>query len=152
MSSRSTVRMTTALAMAAAALVVAAAPSHAADACRPAAEVADRYSPINVQFDTGSTVVKPDDQKRIAEMASIAKSSKIQQICLRGFADKQGNADMNKKLSQARAEAVAAELGRHGIGRDMIAIASAGEPGGSLFPDRQDKSEADRRVEVRIVR
>ena len=136
----------------AAGLVGVASPSLAQNVCRPASEIAGRYQPINVQFATGSTAISSADQQRIAEMAKIAKASKIQQICIKGFTDKQGDAAANKRLSQARAEAVAQEFGKHGIGRDYLAIDSGGEPGGSLFGSAQSQAQADRRVEVRIAR
>jgi outer membrane protein OmpA-like peptidoglycan-associated protein len=144
-------RLMTLLAFGAMAMV-AALPARADQACRTASEIAGKYQPVNVQFDTGSAVVKPDDQKRIADLARIARASKIQQICIKGFTDKQGNPDANRKLSQARAEAVAAEFGKNGITRDYLAITSGGEPGGSLFGGVDAKSQADRRVEVRIAR
>ncbi len=122
------------------------------DVCRPDSATASRYQPVNVQFDTGSTQIKPADQAKIAELAKIAKASKIQQICIKGFADKQGNAEANRKLSIARGEAVAAEFGKHGLSRDYFAVQSGGEPGGSLFGGVDAKSQADRRVEIRIAR
>lgn len=138
--------------VAATGLLVVVGPASAQGVCRPASEIAGRYQPINVQFDTGSTAINATDRQRIAEMAKVAKASKIQQICIKGFTDKQGDPAMNKRLSQARAEAVAQEFGKHGIGRDYLAIDSGGEPGGSLFGSAQSKSEADRRVEIRIAR
>ncbi len=124
----------------------------AEDVCRPDSATAGRYQPLTIQFDTGSTAIKAADQAKIAEMAKVAKASKIQQICIKGFADKQGNADMNRKLSIARGEAVAKEFGKHGLTRDYFAVQSGGEPGGNLFSSAQTKSEADRRVEIRIAR
>ena len=120
--------------------------------CRPASDIAGRYQPITVQFDTGSTAINGTDRQRIAEMARVAKAAKIQQICIRGFADKQGDPAANKRLSQARAEAVAQEFGKNGIGRDYLAIDSSGEPGGTLFGSFQAGAQADRRVEIRIAR
>lgn len=128
-------------------------PAAAQGVCQPNSAVANRYQPITVQFDTGSTVINATDRQRIADMAKIAKASKIQQICIKGFADKQGDPAMNKRLSQARAEAVAQEFGKHGLGRDYLAIESAGEPGGgALFGAMQSGAQADRRVEIRIAR
>ncbi len=124
----------------------------AAEACRPDAATSGRYQPVVLHFDTGSTAIKAEDQRKLAEMAQIAKASKIQQICIKGFADKQGDAEMNRKLSEARAEAVAAEFGRLGIGRDYLAMTGEGEPGGAFFSNTVGKSESDRRVEVRIAR
>lgn len=124
----------------------------AEDVCRPDSATAARYQPLTIQFDTGSTKIRPADQTKIAEMAKIAKASKIQQICIKGFADKQGSADMNRRLSIDRGEAVAKEFGKHGLTRDYFAVQSGGEPGGNLFSGTQAKSEADRRVEIRIAR
>lgn len=138
--------------LATAALAVAG-PALAQEVCRPNSAVSSRYQPITVQFDTGSTVINATDRQRIADMAKVAKASKIQQICIKGFADKQGDPAMNKRLSQARAESVAQEFGKNGVGRDYLAVDSAGEPGGgALFGAMQSGSQADRRVEIRIAR
>jgi outer membrane protein OmpA-like peptidoglycan-associated protein len=124
----------------------------AAEVCRPDSATSGRYQPVILHFDTGSTAVKPEDQQKLAEMAKVAKASKVQQICIKGFADKQGDPAMNKKLSQARAQAVAAEFGKLGIGPDYLAMTGEGEPGGQFFASTEGKSESDRRVEVRIAR
>jgi len=127
-------------------------PALGQSACRPASDIAGRYQPLVLQFDTGSTVINGADRQRIAEMAKVAKAAKIQQICIRGFADKQGDPAANKRLSQARADAVAQEFGKNGIGRDYLAIDSSGEPGGTMFGSFQSGAQADRRVEIRIAR
>lgn len=135
------------------ATLAAAGTATAQDVCRPNSAVASRYQPITVQFDTGSTAINAVDRQRIADMAKIAKASHIQQICIKGFTDKQGDPEMNKRLSQARAQEVAQEFAKHGITRDYLAIEGAGEPGGgALFGAMQVGSQADRRVEIRIAR
>ena len=105
-----------------------------------------------IQFDTGKTAIKPDYQKKLAETAKLAKDHFIQQVCVQGYADKQGNADFNQKLSLARAKAVAAELRRQGVDPKFIMVGSGGEPGGQIASGFNRAATADRRVEIRFTR
>src|ERR1041385_6756411 len=109
-------------------------------------------NPTIVQFDTGKTAIKPDYQKQLATTAQLAKDHFIQQICVTGFADKQGNADANRKLSLARAQAVAAELRKQGVDPKFITIQASGEPGGQIASGFNSAATADRRVEIRFTR
>jgi OOP family OmpA-OmpF porin len=105
-----------------------------------------------VQFDTGKTAIKPEYQKQIASTAKLAKDHFIQQVCIQGFADKQGNAAFNERLSLARARAVAAELRRQGVNPRAIVVGSGGEPGGQVASSFNRPATADRRVEIRFTR
>jgi outer membrane protein OmpA-like peptidoglycan-associated protein len=129
-------------------------PATAQRACAPNM-TASQYSPVVVSFDTGSVKIRDLDQQKIANAAKLAKDNYIQQICVTGFADKQGDAKMNQLLSQRRAEAVAAELRKHGVPQNTVVVNSAGEPGGtafSSFSGASAASAADRRVEIRFAR
>jgi OOP family OmpA-OmpF porin len=115
--------------------------------------LADQYPNATVlQFDTGKTAIRPDEAKKIAEVAKLAKANFIQQVCVQGFADKQGNAAANQKLSLARAKAVGAELRKNGVDPKTIIIEAKGEPGGGIASGVNLASTADRRVEVRFMR
>lgn len=113
---------------------------------------ASQFSPVVVSFETGSVKIGKDDRQKIAETAQLAKDNYIQQICVTGFADKQGDAKANHILSQRRAEAVAAELRKHGIAQGTLFVSGAGEPGGEAFSGANISSRADRRVEIRFAR
>lgn len=119
--------------------------------CNPSL-TASQWPPVVVSFETGSMKVRDIDVPKIAEAAKLAKDNYIQQICVTGYADKQGDAKMNKLLSQRRAEAVAAELRRHGVAPSTIVVSGAGEPGGSALSGVQHGSAADRRVEIKFAR
>ena len=69
-----------------------------------------------------------------------------------GFADKQGNADANQKLSLARAQSVAAELRKDGVDPKFIMVQGGGEPGGQIASGFNSAATADRRVEIRFTR
>jgi outer membrane protein OmpA-like peptidoglycan-associated protein len=129
-------------------------PATAQRACTPST-TASQWSPVIVSFDTGSVKISSPDQQKIANAAKLAKDNYIQQICVTGFADKQGDAKMNQLLSQRRAEAVAAELRKNGIAQNTVVVNGAGEPGGSAFGSfsgTSASSTADRRVEIRFAR
>ncbi len=126
----------------------------AAAACDTAAPGAPEKwpNPTILQFDTGKTAIKADDAAKIARLANDAKGQYVQKICVTGFADKQGNAQANQRLSKARAEAVANALKKNGVDPKTIQINAAGEPGGNIGSTMVAKSEADRRVEIRFTR
>jgi OOP family OmpA-OmpF porin len=129
-------------------------PATAQRACAPNM-TASQYSPVIVSFDTGSVKIRDLDQQKIANAAKLAKDNYIQQICVTGFADKQGDAKMNQLLSNRRAEAVAAELRKHGVPQNTVVVNASGEPGGSAFSSFSGAgaaSAADRRVEIRFAR
>ena len=110
-------------------------------------------NPTIVHFDTGRTVIHADDAKKIAEVARLAKDHYIQQICVSGFADKQGDVNGNMKLSLARGRAVAGLLQKNGADPRTIMINPNGEPGGSFGGGSASlANQADRRVEIRFTK
>ena len=110
-------------------------------------------NPTIVHFDSGRTVIHADDAKKIAETAKLAKDHYIQQICVSGFADKQGDVRGNMKLSLARGQAVAKQLTQNGADPRTIMINPNGEPGGSFGGgSAQLANEADRRVEIKFTK
>lgn len=110
-------------------------------------------NPTIVNFDTGKTAIHADDARKIAETAKLARDHYIQQVCVLGFADRQGNATANMRLSLARGKAVAARLQRDGVDPRTIRIDPNGDPGGSIGGgDARYASQADRRVEIRFTK
>ena len=62
----------------------------------------------------------------MAELAKVAKDNDVK-VVVTGYADSNtGSADYNRRLSEQRAEAVAAELVKLGIARDRIETVAAG--------------------------
>jgi len=120
--------------------------------CSPPNDVSRRWgAPKQVLFATGSTAITAEGQKVIAEQASLAKANYIQQICLTGYTDKQGNADANQKLARTRANAVAAALVKQGVDAKSIVITpvSSENTGATIFGSGA-QSSADRRVDIKF--
>lgn len=73
-----------------------------------------------------SKIASRKDLVNVQEVAKYAKANGGK-ILVTGYADsKTGNASINQKLSQARAEAVANELVKMGVSRDNITVKAAG--------------------------
>ncbi len=84
-------------------------------------------APVSVFFNIAqSKIASKKDLQNVKELANMAKSNG-QKIVVTGYADsKTGSANLNKKLSQKRAEAVANELVKMGVSRDKIECVAAG--------------------------
>ena len=119
-----------------------------ADECNRAGGRAS--APTVVHFDTGKTAIKPEFQEELNELAGRLRGNPNIKICVAGQADKQGNEDYNKKLALKRAETVAAHLQNQGLPKNQVQVYGRGEAfGDGLF---SDAAEADRRVEVLVIR
>jgi outer membrane protein OmpA-like peptidoglycan-associated protein len=95
--------------------------------CQRATGGVQMAGPFRVLFDPQSAEVRPSEKKNIDEAVQRAKDRQVAQICVIGKADKVGSAGDNYKLSQERAEAVAAELKRQGIDGKKLVIDAQGE-------------------------
>lgn len=106
----------------------------------------------NLNFQTGSAELTPESMKQVSNIAAILKVYPKLKIKIGGYTDKSGDADVNKKLSQERADAVLAALKNTGANTDQL---EGAEGYGSAFakapadaPDEQRK--LDRRIAVGI--
>ena len=90
---------------------------------------AKQYSPIPVSvfFNSGkSSIASKKDMQDVKALAEVAKKDNAK-IVVTGFADsKTGSAELNKRLSQQRAETVANQLVAMGVKRENIEIVAAG--------------------------
>ncbi|MBO6144232.1 MAG: OmpA family protein [Prevotella sp.] len=84
-------------------------------------------APVSVFFNLGqSKPASKKDLQNVAELAKVAKDNDVK-VVVTGYADSNtGSADYNRRLSEQRAEAVAAELVKLGIARDRIETVAAG--------------------------
>ena len=84
----------------------------------------------------------------ITEAAQNARSTGSTRIEVAGHADRSGSAAYNQRLSQRRADAVAAELVNRGISRSDISVSAYGESR-PLVPTADGVREPqNRRVEI----
>ena len=102
---------------------------------------------INVQFDTGSAVVKSNYYPEIARIAQKIKGS----VSIFGHTDNVGKIDYNQKLSQARAEAVKDVLvSRHGIPASSITATGYGMSRPIADNKTAEGRKKNRRIEMSV--
>ena len=102
-------------------------------------------------FDSGKSVVKPETQAKLTDLAEKIKDVSLEVIILVGHTDSQGSPALNQKLSVARAEAMKKYLVSKGIEANRIYTEGKGESN----PIADNKTAAgrakNRRVEVEVV-
>jgi len=111
----------------------------------PAPQVARTYL---VFFDWDRADLTTRAREIIAEAAQNARRVQTTRIEVAGHADRSGSAQYNQRLSQRRADAVAAELVRNGVSRNEIFVSAYGESR-PLVPTADGVREPqNRRVEI----
>lgn len=108
---------------------------------------------LTVRFDVSSAAISPQDEAKLQQLAQTATGLTGFLIEVKGFADSTGNASMNQKLSEDRAEAVVGYL----IQRCNVPVRHIVAPGamGEYQPAASNESSGgraqNRRVEVRVL-
>ena len=123
-------------------------PAAAQDAECDSAARAGQSAVLSVYFDTGKTDIKPAHRTELQRLARVAKYQV--KVCAIGQADRQGNADANRRLALKRAQAVADLLAHHGVPRSVLVTSSAGEAFGHFGGNAKAKEE--RRVDILLPR
>ena len=107
---------------------------------------------IFINFKVNSSKLSPEAMQMLDEIAAQAKTQKAYMIEISGFASSDGKADLNRKLSQQRADAVVQYLADLDIPLRRI-IQPHGF--GTLKPvadnETREGREQNRRVEVRLL-
>ncbi len=101
----------------------------------------------NVYFTTGSSVVSAGDYKALDKIAAEMTKNTNTIVLVNGYASKVGKADVNQKLSEARANKVTSYLSSKGIAKDRIITQYFGDTQTTV----SGNDNSDRRVEVIVV-
>ncbi len=101
-----------------------------------------------VFFDWDKAALTPRAHQIIAEAAQNASRVKVTTIDVSGYADRTGSAAYNMKLSQRRAENVAAELVRLGVPKSEIVIRAFGDTHLLVPTGPNTREPQNRRVEI----
>ena len=105
------------------------------------------FSFNNLTFGVGSAAIK--DMTEVNNLAAVLKGYPSVNIEIGGHTDSSGAADKNMALSQARADAVKAQLVAQGISADRVSTKGYG----STNPTTANAADAaNRRVEIKVVK
>jgi len=107
----------------------------------------------SVNFNVGSSELSPDGRERLKGLAQTATGLTGYVIEVKGFADSSGNAMMNQKLSEDRAEAVVAYLIQNCSipVRHIVAPGAMGEYAPAASNESKEGRAQNRRVEVKVL-
>lgn len=96
---------------------------------------------LNIQFDTGSHVIREADFDQLAEFARVMKSHPEICVVIEGHTDTVGSEESNAELSRQRAESVKSRLASEGIDPSRITVRGHG----SSMPIADNGTEEGRR-------
>lgn len=94
---------------------------------QPIQPVADAPPPVLVFFDWDKAEVRQDAMPIIDQLAQALRQTPNAPVVVEGHADTSGAADYNVRLSERRAEAVAAILEQRGVDRERMQLVARGE-------------------------
>jgi outer membrane protein OmpA-like peptidoglycan-associated protein len=121
------------------------------NAAAMASSIADSGSVAiyGINFDTASSVIKPESEPAIDEIAKLLTNNPTLKVYIVGHTDMVGDAASNVKLSQARAQSVITALvSKHGIAAARLLAFGAG-PYAPVATNLTDEGRAkNRRVEL----
>ncbi len=104
----------------------------------------------NILFETGRAVLTKSSYVELDKLVKIMKNSKIN-VEISGHTDNTGGYDLNKRLSQSRAEAVVKYLLLQGVEENRMKSAGYG-PDQPIAPNTtKDGRAKNRRVEMKIL-
>ena len=102
-----------------------------------------------IYFDTGKSVVKPESDAALGEIAKLMKSETGLKVNVVGHTDNVGGMDSNMKLSQSRADAVVKALtGKYGIAAARLKAYGVASLSPVASNDTEDGRAKNRRVEL----
>jgi outer membrane protein OmpA-like peptidoglycan-associated protein len=102
-----------------------------------------------ILFDTGKSILKPESEKAIAEIAKLLKKEMKLNLYVVGHTDNVGNLEPNMKLSQERAAAVVDALVKtHGISAARLKPFGNGPYAPVATNDTDEGRAKNRRVEL----
>ena len=103
-------------------------------------------------FAFNSDRLDEDARAVIAEAVASAKTASLDKVVISGHSDSAGAADYNRRLAEARVEAVATELVDSGLPLSKIEIQVFGEERPQVETPDGQSAAANRRAEIRLVK
>lgn len=105
----------------------------------------------DILFDSGKADLKPAATSNLSQMAAIMKKYPENVLTIKGYTDSTGSAQLNKTLSEQRANAVKNQLVAGGIPADTISTVGMG-PENPIGDNKTAEGRSqNRRVEVEVT-
>lgn len=106
---------------------------------------------LQISFKAGSVQLTPDSEAKLARFAEALRDPSLarKRFEIAGHTDASGSSEMNRRLSQARAESVRSFLVAHGVEASRLRARGYGAEG-LAFPN-QPYDPRNRRVEARVL-
>lgn len=102
-------------------------------------------------FDSGKAALKPGGDKAVENLAQLMKRQPEREITIEGFTDSTGSEELNRRLSEQRAQAVKQALVARGIEAQRIDARGYGPAFPIASNDTPTGRQLNRRVEVVIA-
>ncbi len=101
-----------------------------------------------IRFATGQSAIPSEAEPVLHDVAKTLKDNPGWTVRIEGFTDNVGSRDSNKKLSQARADAVMNWLADHGVDKNRMSAKGYGESRPIADNSTDDGRAKNRRVEI----
>ena len=106
--------------------------------------------PNNVTFDSSSATLKPAGANTLTGVAMVLKEYPKTAVNVAGYTDSTGGAELNKKLSQQRADSVASSLITQGVDAARLRIVGMGPANPIASNSTAEGKAQNRRVEITL--
>lgn len=106
-----------------------------------------------VQFEVGKATLLPESHALLDEVATMLKENpQVELISVEGHTDSTGSPELNRRLSQQRAESVAKYLAKKGVKASRMQPKGFGPDRPIADNETEAGREANRRVEFNILK
>ncbi|MFT2929817.1 OmpA family lipoprotein [Enterobacter sp. HK-058-C-ECC] len=106
--------------------------------------------PNNVTFDSSSATLKPAGANTLTGVAMVLKEYNKTAVNVMGYTDSTGSQDLNMRLSQQRADAVASSLITQGVEANRIRTSGMGPANPIASNSTAEGKAQNRRVEITL--
>jgi len=105
-----------------------------------------------VQFDTNSATIRPDSNATLSKALTVILNRPDSHWIIAGHTDSQGSAELNQRLSEARARAVMDWLVAHGVAPNRLTARGYGASMPVADNTTEEGRAQNRRVELTLVK
>ncbi len=105
---------------------------------------------LSLNFRSGSSAIEPHYQEQLSSLINIAKQMPSASVEITGYADRNGDPELNLKLSRERSDSVKEFFNRKGIQNSSITTVAYGETRPLQSEQNFETDFFDRRVIVRL--